>query len=311
MAEYRIDPEAVSDKPMRSQRFFELYFSKFKYLILANLFLLPFNLAAAGIAALVYKLFGALNIPAAAVGLIVLNVGMSGVALICRYICSGKEFSAFTAFKKGIKENALRFTIHGVMFYAVFAVSFLSISLYYNGTKTNGIFWVPLVITGLIALFVLFASYYMNVMTVTMDISLKDTYRNCALFSFGELKNNILATVALAILAAVIFTVAYIVNEPITVLVILGVLQLFLIPSTVQYIITFYVYDDMIGILDESRRAVKDDEDEASKPEQPMLEREEARDIDRLAHDSKDEYIFYNGRMIKRSEVEKMLQDDE
>ena len=309
VADKRVNTEAYSEKPMRSVRFFNLYFSGFGQLVLANLFLLPFDLLAAGSLFLTYHFLGGINIVAAAASLIILNIGMSGTALICRYICEEKEFSAFAAFKKGLKDNSVQFLLHGIIFFAVFAVSYFSVILYYNGTKTNAVFWLPLIITALIAAAALFALYYPNVMTVTMDIPMKDIYRNCLLFSFGELKNNLMATAALLILGAVIFTIAYIINNMLVILVILGALQIFVIPSTVQYIITFYVYDDMVGILDETRRNRRDDEDEEEKASaKPVLNKEEAEDISRILPDEdKDEYIFYNGRMIKRSEIEKFL----
>ena len=294
---------------MKGVRFFELYFANLGELMLANLLFLPFNLLALGYAALTYKLIDGINLAAAGAGIVILNVGMSGISLINRYICTEKEYKVFASFKKGLKENALRFFVHGLIFYAVFTVSYLSIRLYYSGTKTNGFFWLPLVITAVIALFVLFASYYMNVMTVTMDISLKDTYRNCALFSFGELKNNFLATAALLILAAVIYTISFIVNNMWVVLIILAMLQLFLLPSTISFIITFYVYDDMVAILDVTRRK-KDDEEEKKAPI-PKLDVNEAHELAHIAEESRDEYIFYNGRMIKRSEVEKMIENSE
>ncbi len=312
MASYKINPDANSEKPMRSVQFFNLYFSNFGSIMLANILLLPFTLLAALYAAASYKLLGGLNIPIASASLIILNAGMSGVALVCRYIYTKKEFSVFQTFKKGVKENAARFAVHGLIFYIVFAISSLSVTLYHGGTKTNGIFWVPLVITALVSLFVLFASYYMNVMTVTMDISLRDTYRNCALFSFGELKNNIFTTIALAVMGAVIFTICYIVNNMWVILLILALLQAFVIPATVQYIITFYIYDDMVAILDETNRNRKGDEpQEEKKPSMPVLDRQEAEDISRIASDSKDEFIYYNGKMIKRSEVEKLLSSDD
>ena len=297
---------------MRAVRFFNLYFSKFHLILLSNLLFLPFNALAIGYAVLMYKLFGGVNITVTAAAVIILNIGMSGVALVCRYICTGKEFSLLSAFKKGIKENAASFMLHGVIFYIVYAVSYLSIILYYRGTETNSFFWVPLVITALVCFAFLFASYYMNIMSVTMDIPLKDLYRNCALFSFGELKNNLMATLALFILGAVIFTISYIINDMWAVLFVLGLFALFILPSTIQYIITFYVYDDMVAILDESQRSRKSDEDEKEEePGRPAVSIDEAEDISRMTNDSKDEYIFYNGRMIKRSDVEKMLSDQQ
>ena len=292
---------------MRSVRFFNTYFSKLPSLVLANILMLPFDLLAAGFGALMYKLFGGLNAALMAAGLIILNVGMAGTSLVCRYIYTGNEQPCVKAFFKGLRENAARCLLHGVVFYAVFAVSYLSMVLYYSGTKTSAVFWLLFILTGLVALGVLFASYYMNMMTVTMDIPLRDLYRNCILFSFGELKNNLLATFALLIFGSVIFTIMYIINNAVVILIVLGLLMVFIIPSTVQYIITFYTYDDMIAILDETKRT-KPEEPEEKKPA-PILGKSEAEDISKAAQNSKDEYIYYNGRMIKRSDVEKFLDE--
>lgn len=313
MRGYKINSDANTEKPMRAVQFFNLYFGNFHIILLSNLLFLPFNLLAIGYAALMYKLLGGLNIAATAAAVIILNVGMSGVALVCRYIYTRKEFKVFSAFVKGVKENALSFLIHGVVFYIAFAVSYFSAILYYNGTKSSAVFWLPLIITAVIALAFLFASYYMNVMTVTMDIPRRSLYRNCALFSFGELKNNLLATAAMLIFGALIFTICYIINDMWVVLLILAIFQIFIIPSTVQYMITFYVYDDMVGILDETQRRKKADDDGETQTEEkaPSIDKSEAEDISNMVPESKDEYIFYNGRMIKRSEVEKMLSGDE
>ena len=140
-----------------------------------------------------------------------------------------------------------------------------------------------------------------------MDIKLKALYRNCALFSFGEIKNNIIATFALLILSAVIFAVCVIVYNPIYVAVMIGLLMVLIVPSTVQYIITFYIYDDMIGILDESRKV---DNDDTKRKAKTVIEKTEAEELSEVVSDSDDEYIFHNGRMLKRSEVEKHLNNN-
>lgn len=306
VAGYQINPESNLNKKMRTVKFFNLYFSKFKYIFLSNIYFLLFFIISAAYVYLTFILCGGLNIIAALGAVIFLNIGMAGVTSVVRYIYTEKEFSPFKTFIKGIKENFLKFLVHGIFFYFLSAVSCASIMLYYNGTKNNSLFWVPLVITALISLLMLFASYYLNIMTVTMNISMKNIYRNCMLFSFGELKNNFMATFALIILGAVIFTIAVIVNRLLLILIICGIIAAFILPSTVQFIITFYVYDSMVEILDESKK--NDDEPEKVGAKQ-HIEKEEAEEISRLAADSNDEYIFYNGKMVKRSAVEESLSE--
>lgn len=307
MAGYQINPESNLDKKMRTVKFFNLYFSKFKFIFLSNIYFLLFFIISTAYVYLTYKLCGGLNIIAALGSVVFLNIGMAGVTSIVRYIYTGKDFSTFKTYVKGIKENWLKFLIHGIFFYFLSAISYASVTLYYNGTKTNSLFWVPLVITVLISLLVFFMTYYLNIMTVTMNINLKNIYRNCMLFSFGELKNNFMATFALLVLGAVILTIAVFVNKLFLILIICGIIAAFILPSTVQFIITFYVYDAMVDILDESKE--NDDEPEKEHKKQ-HIEKEEAEEISRLTADSKDEYIFYNGKMVKRSAVEESLNEN-
>ncbi len=307
MAGYQINPDKNIEKTMRTVQFFNLYFEKFKYIFLANILFIMFNAAAVGWIYLTYIILDGINIIAAASSIIILNVGMAGITNVCRYIYTKKEFSMKKAFFGGLKENGLKFLLHGVVFYMVFSVSYSSLALYYNGTKSNFLFWGPFIITALISIFVLFASYYLNIMTATMDLSLKNIYRNCILFSFGEIKNNFLATIALLIFGAVIFTIAVIINRPIIILALCGIIGIFIAPSTIQYIITFYVYDSMIDILDES--TIKEKSEEKNEKPKININRQEAEEMSKIANEShgsskasdEDEYIYYNGKMVKRS----------
>lgn len=314
MAGYRINPESDLDKKMKTVKFFNLYFASFKYIFLANAFYLAFIFLAAFFAYhayITYTLSGRISFIAIIVGVIVLNIGMAGVCPVVRYIYIKKEFSPFKAFIKGIKENWHKFTLHGLFFSFVALVNVSSVVLYLNGTKSNSLFWIPLVITVPISLLVFFMSYYLNLMTVTMDIKLKQIYRNCMLFSFGELKNNFMATFALLIYFAVIFAIAVILNRLYLIVIICGALVALTAPSTIQFIFTFYLYDAMTDILDESK---KKDNDTSEAKKAPDIPKKEAEEIARLTADSNDEYIFYNGKMVKRSAVQEKLNtenDDE
>ena len=305
----QINPSSGFRKTMRTVEFFTVYFDNFKKLVLTNLLYVMFLLPAAGYIAAITFFTKGFSLQSAAACIIILNDGMGGVTQVCRYIYTKKEFDTVQAFLNGVKDNYKRCLLHGILLYLFFVFSYSSIMLYLSGTKTNSIFWVPLVITSLISLLMLFASYYANIMTVTIDISLKNIYRNCALFSFGELKNNLLATLALIFFAAVIFTMTAFFRNPLFVLAAVLLLSVFIIPSTFQYILTFYVYDSMLDILDESK---KNENDEPPQHSAVRVSADEAEEISEVIDDDKnDEYIFHNGRMIKRSAVLSQLNDQD
>ena len=313
MADSQQGTDLLNKKSMRSVKFFNQYLSNIGRLMLTNILLIPFNIFVAGYIYFLYRSFDGINILAASAVLIIFNIGMAGVAQVCRYIYIDKEFSTVAAFFKGIRENALRFFIHGIISYAAFVVSYLSIYLYYKGTSSHTIFWLPLIIAVVITIGLLFMSYYMNIMTITMDISLKSTYRNCILFSFGELKNNAVATFGLLILGGIVFSVVYIINNSMVSIVFIVVMQIFFLPSTFQYILTFYLYDDMVAMLDETKHTIKNDEEDQENKDSPSLniDAEDAGILEKIYEESSDEFIYYNGRMIRRSEVEKLIENSQ
>lgn len=308
VAGYQINPNRNTDKKTLGQHFFKLYFKNFKHIVLANiLFIIPIIIAAAYVY-LTYAALGGINLIAAASAIIILNPFVSGLTMVSRCICEERSFTVSKTFFKGMKENWTKFLIHGIIIYIVFLISYFSLSTYLKGTASSGIYWIPFVITALISLLAIFALYYANIMTVTIDIKLKDIYRNCVLFSFGELKNNFFVTLALFIFCAVIFFVLAVFFSPILLIIVGGLLTVLIIPETIQYIITYFVYNDMIAILDKSAKTKKQEQPTAAPaPAPPVVEKEEAEEISRLAPNTQDEYIFHNGRMIKRSIIESQL----
>ncbi len=309
VASYQINPGNNPEKEPRLRQFFDMYFKNFKKLLLVNLLFFIPTLAAVLILYAIYLLSGSINVFIISAAIIVLEPFYAGVALVCRYVYTGTEFSVARAFFKGVRGNLKQSIFHGIVTYIIFVVSYFSLSLYYGGISASKAFLIPFVITLLIVLYVLFALYYVNVMTVTVELSIKNIYRNCLLFAFGELKNNLFATGALFILSAVVFGLVMVFFNP-TALILLSVLLISLfLPSAVQYIITFFVYDSMVSVLDVN--AKKDADEEEPKQKKPALSDEEAQELSGLVRSTEDEYIYYNGRMIRRTDVEKLLDKED
>ncbi len=308
MASYKINSGNSPEKEPRLKRFFDIYFKSFKKLLLANLLFFIPVLAAAGILYAVYVLGGGLNVFIAAAAVIVLTPFYEGVALVCRYAYIGEEFSVARTFLRGVRDNLKQSIPHGIVTYIIIVISYFSLNMYYSGISTSKAFLIPFVITILIVLYVLFALYYVNIMTVTLELSIKNIYRNCLLFAFGEMKNNLCVTGALFVLSAVVFALVMLFFNPLALVIISALLIALFLPSAVQYIITFFVYDSMVAVLDVS--AKKGGTEKEKEPQKPTLSDEEAQELSRLALTTEDEYIYYNGRMIKRSDVEKMINGD-
>ena len=197
--------------------FFSSLFHNLPRLLLTNvLFALPFAVIF-GIFFLINTLTGINSMFIYFLTIIPLFPFYAGVTQVTSHMVRGEEnVDVFSNFIGGIKENLLRFLIHGVMMYAAVFISYYSIVLYLGLGLKNGMFYVPLVICILIAIFFLFMFFYVPPMTVTFDIKMKDIYKNSALMTIGELKHNLFAVFGILLFLSCPISVSIIIASIVT-----------------------------------------------------------------------------------------------
>lgn len=224
-------------------------------------------------------------------------------------------------FLSGIKDNFLRFIIHGVVVFAAIVFSYFSITLYITLASTSSrFFYFLLAISIIIALIFLFAFFYLPSMTVTFDLSMKNLYKNSMLMAFGEFKHNLIAVFGLFILALVCATAILCCGDGLALVIVTAILGLFIVPSIMSYIINCAVYKNMYAMITGSKN--KTDEIDRklenrrkgqlfdNEPEKSFVP-EDFNDLEIDSSKDGDEYIFYNGKMVKRSVLIKQKQKSE
>ena len=243
----------------------------------------------------------------------------AGVVQVTAHIVRGEENVDVPGnFILGVKENFLKFLLHGVIFYAAVVICWFSISLYVKNLSQSWIFYVFLGVSIIIAVVFLFAFYYIPPMTVTFDLRVKTIYKNSFLMSFGELKHNIIATFGLIVAAAVCATILMCCVVRIAVIIATAVLLLFVLPSLVSFIINASVYKPMYNmIVDGDSISMSIDKKMENRRRGQFYDDDEKQldeDLKNLEIDENadgDEYIFYNGKMMKRSVLLKMKREAE
>ena len=139
--------------------------------------------------------------------------------------------------------------------------------------------------------------------------------------SFGELKHNIIAVFGLVLLFAICTTVVICCSASAVAIMIATIfLALFIIPSVAAFIINSAVYKRMyVMIVDNSaqsrnvdkkmseKRSELADRKNKNKPVTPDVEELKKLEIDESA--DMEEYIYFNGRMMKRKTVLKLKQE--
>lgn len=298
------------------EKFISTYFSNLGKFILVNLiFAVPFSVAMAACFALCRFLLPQLTMVIMPLVLVLAAPFYSGVVVSCKNIFFDEaEYGVFNGFKTAVKENFKAFLVHGVVAYLAFVGCYHGIVIYNLLAKTSGIFYVMLFVSVLVAVFFLFLLYAAPVMSAFFDLKLKDVYKNSALVTFGEIKANFFATVGIFAFLAVLslpvmffMLLSYVWGSGVTAIVTLvyAVLVLILlVPSGVSSIITACLYPDMKRVVSGEARANveairREEAENNADAESPSVNRE---DIDTEAiMKSSGEYVFYNGRMVKKS----------
>lgn len=314
--------------------FFNNLFKNFGKLILTNIiFALPF--------AVFFALFYFINYITGInanfilfLTIIPLFPFFAGVTLVtAKMVRKEENIDVFNTFVTGVKDNFLRFLLHGAVLYFAVFFSYYSISMYgswisqINNSESSGgamlvFLYVFLIISILIAVAFLFIFFYLPPMTVTFDLSLKNIYKNCALMSFGEFKHNIIATFGIfvfALLCATILLCAGSFNSSVVLIITTAVIILLFVPSIVSFIINSAVYSGMYSMITAKDKKVENLDKKIERRKQgdffdyededkPDL-REEFLNLDIDESKDGDEYIFYNGKMVKRSVILKLKQE--
>lgn len=263
--------------------------------------------------------------------IIPLSPFFAGVTLVTSRLARGQEeLNVFQTFLEGVKNNWKRFLLHGVVTYFAVIFSYFSIRLYSTFISQPSIdsaflvmLYVCLIVSIIIAVAFLFIFYYVPSMTVTFDLSLKNIYKNSALMSFGEFKHNIIATFGLFVVALLCATILLFVgnaNSSVALIVTTAILMIFFVPAIASYVINASVYPGMFNLMTEKeKRSKKIDKKMDNRRKGQFIDEEEEEnhivdeflDLDVEENKDGDEYIFYNGKMVKRSVIVKMKKERE
>lgn len=301
-------------KKLTFEDLISIYFKNFTKIIFTNiLFALPFVLVG-GILYFLTKdadsLVTAFVVPMCILICYPLN---AGVTKVTRNIARGDTVTeVFKLFADAVLNNFRQFIIHGLFLYLFVAIGAFTFSFYYSSAMVmGGVMIILLIAAVLIALVVLMMFFYIPLMTVTYDLSVKDIYKNSVLMAIGEIKVNLAALFAILILTAVCTTPVMILGGIKWLSLGFALLVFLLIyPASCTYASTYLVNRNMVLLLSgegDKVHSTKNAEERLAKLRQSRENELEGLDIEKLRQ-SKEEYIFHNGKMMKRSAVLSQLE---
>lgn len=280
--------------------FFKLYFENFKTMLVGNLlFSVPLLVSIGIIYGLALLLGQSENILFLALAIIPAYPFYSGITQITKDTVRIKGFvRPVEAFKKGLKNNFKPFALYGVLLYFAFIISYFSISLYIQFATTNWIFYIPLFMTGVVALFLLFISFSIPILTVTLDLKLKHYFKNSALMAMGELPMNFYVLVTTFALLVACVSIPLITGNVILGIIILIIAVFLILPTGISYCSVYRLYPKIEKLFE------LEEKDESPFPTMPVAVSTDDNGIPITNNNGNDEgYVFVNGMMIKKSQV--------
>ena len=307
-------------KRLRIEVFFERYFGNFLKILLTNtLFAIPSAVVFVAFYFLNQLIFGEMNVAFTFLVIVLLYPFYSGVVKVVRDIARGDEdVKVCSTYFAAVKENLLRFSIHGVIVCAAALISYFAITFYVSILSVSWIMYAMLFFSIIIVLLVAYASFYLPLLTVTYDMKLRYIYKNSLLMSFGEFKNNLFATFAIAVVMAIFVTATAFIQSVTVLVIVFSVLWALFLPATVTFAYVFFIYDGMVNII-KNKDSIGADLDakiaekgaKVIKKPQMSLEEEDFSDIDVSKLKDSDDFIYHNGRMIKQSTLLRIIKEKE
>ncbi len=203
-------PGVRKDEPEKNAvvRFFLIFFRKFSQFIELNLL---FSIFAA--ISLVTTYFAEKFLSPFLSGLIpvlLISPFLAGITFVTRNYAKQEHVFLVSDFFDAVKLNWKAFLINGFICYVLYFILNFSIRFYFDRLSDGAIHAIAFYLCITVAIFLVFAQYYVPLMIVTFDLKLIQIYKNALIFAVIGLWRNFLLTVLLAALSFGIYFGFYI-----------------------------------------------------------------------------------------------------
>ncbi len=294
----------MMDNSKTRDGFFKLYFANFKTMFLGNLFFsLPLLLAGGVVYGMALLTKQSDNMWFLGLVIPLIYPFFAGITQITKDVVKihTKPVSAWLSFKKGLKNNAQYFVLYGILIYVTFIISYYSLIFYYKMALMDKIFYVPLFVAVLITLFLLFMTFSLPILTVTMKLELRYYFKNSALMAIGELPMNFYILITTCVLISACFTLSMMTPYPVLGISIMIFSFFLLLPTGISYCSVYRLYPKIEDVFDLTEK--EKSKEFPLKPIAVVPTDDDGNPIDLNNNTTSDGYVFVNGMMIKKSQT--------
>lgn len=273
---------------------FVRFFTRFPKLLLAQLINASFFSAFTALFVLIGYLTGFNNIIVWCLGIIPAMPFFAGLVMVVRKTgIEKKDVPVVSTFFSAVKENFKAFLLHGAVTYAIIACSIFAFIYYFSLLNESLIYGSMLTVYVLFSLILTSMMFYVPIMSVTYELRIRDIYKNSFILVFGNILRNIFAM--LLFIAVSLVFILWIAAAEGAMLVAAIVAAVIIYPLLSVYGVNAIIakgLQENVGSFTGGPAAVPDEFEEKVEKilEQQAIEKA----------DSSSDYVFVNGKMIKR-----------
>lgn len=229
-----------------------------------------------------------------------------------------ENIDVFRTFKEAFIKKGLRFLVIGLIMYPLTLVSLYSFLLYYYMSKELVTMYIFMAFCIIFIMIILFVAFYLCSIAVSTDKGMKYVFKNSFYLSFYKARYNYHTLLKLVLLIAIVALGEYLTSFNLVCNIVYWCIVLLFLPSLVSFVINFGIIDFVyrkinydMGIKRGLNKMVQ-----VSDSSKNSISQKEVQDIalnlEKIAESGKDDdYIFHNGKMVKRSVLIKELEKQE
>lgn len=228
-----------------------------------------------------------------------------GMMVVAKRLANEEYSFIWSEYWQGVKDNWKQGLMNGIMMYVAYAALSFAAVYYYNGRSSEEWYgFIPLAAVFIVALLLILAELYIPLMIASVELNFYSIFKNSLILGIMGLLRNILTIVIIAVLVFALYMMQYVV---LTLLIALALIAL-LFFSFSSYVIVYRGYpminDYIIAPYEKKLKADKE-------PEESLQEDEETSDKEESIkeEDEEPEYVYYNGKLVKREELQEDLED--
>lgn len=230
--------------------------------------------------------------------LILLAPFHTGVMVVTKRLANEEYAFIWSEYWQGVKDNWKQGLLNGILCYLAYVIFSFSLVYYFNTMSDGALTFIPLAFSILLLIVFVLAELYIPVLMVSVELKFIPLVKNAIIFGIMNFFKNLLTLGMLLVVCAVLYC-----TQMTGLSLMIGLFFIISLFFSVTAYITTYMTYPMINDYIIKPYKKKEEASTAAHVQQNTSDFEYEQD--ELDDDDGPEYVFYNGKMVHRDELNK------